>query len=351
VRGVTKFRSRTTCSRSVVGAENANSSARVRALLIDRLQMAPDTYHVPVLAEKIVELFDDVGPGVVIDATLGGGGHAAAILSANGRVRLVGIDRDPAARAAAAKRLAPLGSRVSIVDAAFGDLARVLAESADFVHGDPIVGILMDLGVSSHQLDEASRGFSFRADAPLDMRMDTTRGFTAAQYLASVDEHELVRLLRENGEDRFARTIARALLEDQPTTTFELNAAVERAVPAAARRRGHVATRVYQALRIAVNEEQRQLEEGLAAALDVLAVGGVLAVISYHSGEDRLVKSMLHDAVTGGCHCPPELGCVCGAVHRYRVAKASAILASAGEIESNPRARSARLRVAYRVLA
>ena len=334
-----------------MSAENANSSARVRALLIDRLQMAPDTYHVPVLADRVVELFHDLGPGIVVDATLGGGGHAAAILSANGRVRLVGIDRDPAARAAAAERLAPLGDRVTIVDAAFGDLARVLAESADFVHGEPIIGVLMDLGVSSHQLDEGGRGFSFRADAPLDMRMDTTRGQTAAQYLTHVDEHELVRLLRENGEDRFARAIARALLEDQPTTTFELNAAVERAVPAAARRRGHVATRVYQALRIAVNEEQRQLEEGLAAALDVLAVGGVLAVISYHSGEDRLVKSMLHDAVTGGCHCPPELGCVCGAVHRYRVAKASALLASAEEIEVNPRARSARLRVAYRVLA
>ena len=313
--------------------------------------MAPDNYHVPVLADRIVELFTGLGAGVVVDATLGGGGHAAAILTANGRVRLVGIDRDPSARAAAAKRLEAMGDRVVIVDAAFGDLARVLAEQADFVSGEPIVGVLMDLGVSSHQLDEGARGFSFRSDAPLDMRMDTTRGITAAQFLTQVDEHELTRLLRENGEDRFARAIARALLEDQPATTFELNAAVERAVPAAARRRGHVATRVYQALRVAVNEEQRQLEEGLAAALDVLAVGGVIAVISYHSGEDRLVKSMFHEAATGGCHCPPELGCVCGAVHRYRVAKSSAILARPDEVAVNPRARSARLRVAYRVLA
>ncbi|HET9089720.1 MAG TPA: 16S rRNA (cytosine(1402)-N(4))-methyltransferase RsmH [Acidimicrobiales bacterium] len=312
--------------------------------------MAPDNYHVPVLADRIVEIFTGLEAGVVVDATLGGGGHAAAILTANGRVRLVGIDRDPAARAAAAQRLRAMGDRVVIVDATFGDLARVLAEQAQFVGSDPIVGVLMDLGVSSHQLDDGSRGFSFRVDAPLDMRMDTTRGVTAAQFLAQVDEHELTRLLRENGEDRFARAIARALLEDQPSTTFELNAAVERAVPAAARRRGHVATRVYQALRVAVNEEQRQLEDGLAAALDVVAVGGVVAVISYHSGEDRLVKSLFHEATTGGCHCPPELGCVCGAVHRYRVAKASAILARPEEVALNPRARSARLRVAYRVL-
>ncbi len=312
--------------------------------------MAPDNYHVPVLVEEIVELFAGLEAGVVVDATLGGAGHAAAILTANGRVRLVGIDRDPEARAAAVERLAPLGDRVVIVDASFSDLARVLAEQTEFLREEPIVGILMDLGVSSHQLDEPQRGFSFRADAPLDMRMDPTRGPSAAEYLADVEEIELVRLLRENGEDRFARAIARAMLEDQPSTTFELNASVERAVPASARRRGHVATRVYQALRVAVNEEQQELEVGLRAALDVLAVGGVIAVISYHSGEDRLVKSLFHEAATGGCHCPPELGCVCGALRRYRLAKASARLASPDEIALNPRARSARLRVAYRVL-
>ncbi len=342
--------SRTTCSRSSLSAENASSSARVRALEVDRLQMAPDNYHVPVLVEEIVELFAGLEAGVVVDATLGGAGHAAAILTANGRVRLVGIDRDPEARAAAVERLAPLGDRVVIVDASFSDLARVLAEQTEFLREEPIVGILMDLGVSSHQLDEPQRGFSFRADAPLDMRMDPTRGPSAAEYLADVEEIELVRLLRENGEDRFARAIARAMLEDQPSTTFELNASVERAVPASARRRGHVATRVYQALRVAVNEEQQELEVGLRAALDVLAVGGVIAVISYHSGEDRLVKSLFHEAATGGCHCPPELGCVCGALRRYRLAKASARLASPDEIALNPRARSARLRVAYRVL-
>ena len=165
----------------------------------------------------------------------------------------------------------------------------------------------MDLGVSSHQLDDAERGFSFRADAPLDMRMDPTRGETAAQYLARVDEHELARALRANGEPRFAGAIARSVLAARPATTGELVAAVERAVPAAARRRGHVATRTFQAVRVEVNDEAGELARGLADALDALAVGGVLAVISYHSGEDRVVKAFLRDAATGGCTCPPEL--------------------------------------------
>jgi 16S rRNA (cytosine1402-N4)-methyltransferase len=158
-----------------------------------------------------------------------------------------------------------------------------------------------------------------------------------------------VRLLRENGESRFAGSIAKSVLARQPHTTTELNEAVERAVPMAARRRGHVATRVFQALRIAVNDELAQLSQGLEGAINVLDVGGVLAVISYHSGEDRLVKSVLHEAATGGCRCPVELGCVCGAIKRVAVQKASAQLAGAAEIERNPRSRSARLRVARKL--
>jgi 16S rRNA (cytosine1402-N4)-methyltransferase len=179
--------------------------------------------------------------------------------------------------------------------------------------------------------------------------MDPTRGETAAEFLTHVDRHELARLLRESGENRFAGSIAKSILDRQPTTTFELTEAVERAVPMAARRRGHVATRVFQALRIAVNDEEDQLTKGLEAALDVLAIGGILAVISYHSGEDRVVKSVLREAATGGCLCPPELGCVCGAISRVRVFKASAQLASSDEISRNPRARSARLRIAQKV--
>ncbi len=280
---------------------------------------------------------------------LGGGGHAFALLERAPQLRILGIDRDPDARAAAAERLATFEGRVRIVDATFGQLRDVLASNADFIGDDDIVGVLMDLGVSSHQLDDARRGFSFRSDAPLDMRMDPTRGETAAQFLTHVDHHQLVRLLRENGETRFAGSIAKSVLERQPTTTGELTEAVERAVPMAARRRGHVATRVFQALRIAVNSEEEELSRGLEAALDVVVPGGFVAVISYHSGEDRVVKSVLHEASTGGCHCPPELGCVCGAVPLVSVMKASARLASSVEIERNPRARAARLRAARKL--
>jgi 16S rRNA (cytosine1402-N4)-methyltransferase len=311
--------------------------------------MAQDLFHVPVLESEIIELFASQPTGVLVDATLGGAGHAYALLNSAPQLRILGIDRDPDARAASAERLAEFEGRFRIVDATFGQLRDALVRNADFIGESPIVGILMDLGVSSHQLDDASRGFSFRADAPLDMRMDPTRGETAAEFLSHVDQHQFVRLLRENGESRFAGSIAKSVLERQPQTTNELTEAVERAVPMAARRRGHVATRVFQALRIAVNGEEDELAHGLDAALDALSVGGLLAVIAYHSGEDRVVKSVLHDAGTGGCHCPPELGCVCGAVPRVTVFKASARLASQSEIDRNPRARSARLRVARKL--
>jgi 16S rRNA (cytosine1402-N4)-methyltransferase len=344
-----KYRPRTMRSLAIVKTGRESSSACSPVLTIERLQMAQDLFHVPVLEREIIELFASQPAGVVVDATLGGGGHAHALLANAPQLRILGIDRDPDARAAASERLAEFEGRVRIVDATFGQLHDALDRNADFLGSDPIVGVLMDLGVSSHQLDDASRGFSFRADAPLDMRMDPTRGETAAQFLSHVDQHQLVRLLRENGESRFAGSIAKSVLERQPQTTNELTEAVERAVPMAARRRGHVATRVFQALRIAVNSEEQELASGLDAALDVVNVGGLVAVISYHSGEDRAVKSALHEAGTGGCHCPPELGCVCGAVPRVTVLKASARLASQGEIDQNPRARSARLRVARKL--
>jgi 16S rRNA (cytosine1402-N4)-methyltransferase len=344
-----KYRPRTMRSLAIVKTGRGSSSACSPVLTIERLQMAQDSYHVPVLESEIVELLASQGVGVVLDATLGGAGHAAALLAAAPHLRLLGLDRDPDARNASRTRLAPFEGRVRIVDATFGQLRDVVADNKDFIGDEPVVGVLMDLGVSSHQLDDAARGFSFRADAPLDMRMDPTRGETAVQYLSHVDLHEFVRVLRANGESRFAGSIAKSVLERQPQTTFELVEAVERAVPMAARRRGHVATRVFQALRIVVNAEEDQLIKGLDAALDVLSAGGVLVVISYHSGEDIVVKSTLREAETGGCHCPPELGCVCGAVPRVAVFKASARLATPGEIALNPRARSARLRVARKL--
>jgi 16S rRNA (cytosine1402-N4)-methyltransferase len=344
-----KCRPRTMRSLAIVKTREDPSSAHSCVLTIERLQMAQDNYHVPVLEDEIVELFAGQSTGVLVDATLGGGGHAAAILRVAPQLRLLGIDRDPDARVAASEQLVNFASRVLIVDATFADLVAVLARHDAFVAGEPVVGVLMDLGVSSHQLDESSRGFSFRVDAPLDMRMDPTKGETAAQLLSRIDQHEFVRLLKANGENRFAGSIAKSVLTRQPQTTSELTEAVERAVPMAARRRGHVATRVFQALRIAVNDEEQQLANGLEAAIDALAVGGVLAVISYHSGEDRVVKSVLHEAATGGCHCPVELGCVCGAIKRVQVVKQSARLASVTEIERNPRSRSARLRVARKL--
>jgi 16S rRNA (cytosine1402-N4)-methyltransferase len=344
-----QYRPRTMRSLSIVKTGRETSSALSPILTIERLQMAQDTYHVPVFEGEIVGLLASQPAGVVVDATLGGGGHTDALLRSAPQLRVLGIDRDPDARAAARTRLADHRDRVRIVAANFADLSTVLRGAGDFIGPDPVVGVLMDLGVSSHQFDEASRGFSFRADAPLDMRMDTTQGETAAQYLARVDPHELVRVLRVHGEHRFAGAIVRSIIDAAPHTTSELAAAVERAVPPAARRRGHVATRVFQAVRVEVNDEEEQLARGLGAALDVLAPGGVLVVVAYHSGEDRAVKAILHDAATGGCRCPVELGCVCGAVPRVTVARASATLATAREIARNPRARSARLRIARKV--
>ena len=318
---------------------------------IERLQMANNFAHIPVLASEVTDFFAHLPVGVVVDATLGGGGHAELILSANPNVRLLGIDRDAVARSAASSRLARFGERVRVSAGTFGELRDIRENAADFVGTDPIVGVLADLGVSSPQLDDPTRGFSFREDAPLDMRMDSSTGFTAAELITTFDARELTQLLREHGEGRFAPAIARAVIATAPQTTGELVAAVERAVPMGARRRGHVATRVFQALRVRVNDEEGQLEAMLSGALDLLAPEGVLVVISYHSGEDKVVKAQLATAATGGCTCPVALGCVCGAVPRVRLLKASAIMASDEEIAQNPRARSARLRVAWKVPA
>jgi len=306
-------------------------------------QMATAYVHHPVLEREVVELFTGLKTGVIIDATLGGGGHAAALLTADPNNTLLGIDRDPAARRAATARLEPFGNRVTIVDGEFANMADFLTPQSD------VVGILMDLGVSSPQLDDADRGFSFRADAPLDMRMDSTRGITASELVASIDQHSLARLLRQHGEQRFAGAIAKSIIERRPETTNSLVEAVERAVPMAARRRGHVATRVFQALRVEVNDEEGQLQRGLSAAIEFLAPGGILVVISYHSGEDQVVKSVLREAATGGCSCPVALGCVCGAQPSMVVKKFGAVMATGEEVVLNPRARSARLRYGWKV--
>jgi 16S rRNA (cytosine1402-N4)-methyltransferase len=300
--------------------------------------------HIPVLRDEVVALLGPVPAGVVVDATVGGGGHSEALLQVYPHLQVIGLDRDPAALEAAEARLAPFGSRVTLVHAPFAALAEVTS--------GPLSAVLFDLGVSSPQLDRAERGFSFRSDAPIDMRMDQSAGPTAGQLVNELPEAALAALFRENGEGRLAGRIARAVVAARPlTSTVQLADVVAAAVPAAVRRKGNPATRVFQALRIEVNDELGQLTVALPVALERLTVGGRCAVISYHSGEDRLTKQVFAEACSGGCTCPPTLPCVCGAVARHRLVFRGARQASPEEIARNRRAQSARLRVIERTVA
>jgi len=306
--------------------------------------VSPTFEHVPVLRDEVVSLFASVPAGVVVDATVGGGGHSAALLAAHAHLRIIGLDRDPVALAAAAERLAPFGDRVSLRHASFSQLAEVTTS--------PVSGVLFDLGVSSPQLDVAERGFSFRENATIDMRMDQSTGATAGQLVNELPEAALAALFRENGEGRLAGRIARAVVGARPlTSTVQLADVVAAAVPAAVRRKGHPARRVFQALRIEVNDELGQLETALPVALDRIVVRGVCAVISYHSGEDRLTKRLFARAATGGCTCPPDLPCVCGAVTEHALVFRGSHKATAAELAVNRRAESARLRAIVRTEA
>lgn len=349
MRGEVSTRLRTTCSLAIAMRRGANSSARSSHIAIERLQMATNNYHEPVMVEEVLELFRGAPRGVVVDGTLGGAGHARALLSDRLDIRIVGIDRDPMARATAAEVLAPFGERTLIVAGTFSNLKSIIGAATTYIDRSEISGILLDLGVSSRQLDDPMRGFSFRADAPLDMRMDPTSGLTAREVIERYDVPTLTALLRRHGETRFANAIAKSILDAHPESTHDLVNAVDRAVPKASRRRGNVATRVFQALRVVVNDEEFELRTGLGEAISLLSPGGVLAVISYHSGEDRTVKEVLLDAASGGCTCPPQLDCVCGAIPSMVVTRASALLASEEEVSTNPRARSARLRYGRKV--
>ncbi|MBX5483618.1 MAG: 16S rRNA (cytosine(1402)-N(4))-methyltransferase RsmH [Myxococcaceae bacterium] len=278
---------------------------------------------------------------MIVDGTLGGGGHAEALLRRGATV--IGIDRDPRALEAARARLgASWGDRFQPVEGNFGDLEALLG-------GEAVDGVLLDLGVSSPQLDEASRGFSFMKDGPLDMRMGPG-GPTAAELIAQTDERELARLLREFGEEPFANSIARELKKTLPRTTLEAVEAVKRAVPRKAwPSKIHVATRTFQALRMAVNREMEALDAALTAIPRVLKPGGVAAVITFHSLEDRKVKQAFRD-LSGRCRCPPGLPvCACGAQGSFRSLTKKAIAASDEEISQNPRARSAHLRAVEKV--
>ena len=306
-------------------------------------------HHVPVMAERIVEIFRPVPSGVLVDATVGGGGHARLLLEARPDLLLVGIDRDPAALAAAAVALAPFGDRVTLRHSRFDHLDTVMTD----LQTKPVSGVLFDLGVSSPQLDQGERGFSYRHDGPLDMRMDPTEPWSAADVVNGYSELELVRVLQQHGDERFAIRIAAAIVAERPIeTTAQLAGIVRDAIPAPARRRGgHPAKRTFQAIRIEVNRELQILPEAIDTAIDLTAPGGRVAVLSYHSGEDRIVKDRFRHAVTGGCTCPPGLPCVCDAVQTVHLLRPGAWKPTATELRDNPRAESARLRAAEKLAA
>ncbi len=311
--------------------------------------------HIPVMGDEVMSMLAPAPGSLQIDATLGGGGHTERILEATDPDgRLLGLDADGAAIARVDGRLRPrFGDRLVLRQANFRELADV-APAAGFGQVD---GALFDLGLSSYQLADTDRGFGFRAGGPLDMRFDPSRGVPASELLATLDAAELTALFRRYGEEPKAGRIARAIVDARKTapveTAEELAVLVERVAPPNPRqpRRTHPATRVFQALRIAVNEELDALQEGLAAALDLLRPGGRLVVLSDHSLEDRIVKRFFA-AERRGCVCPPELPvCACGRNPRLRLVTSPSLTPTAAEIEANPRARSARLRAAERLAA
>jgi 16S rRNA (cytosine1402-N4)-methyltransferase len=299
---------------------------------------------------EITEIFGPVPPGFVIDATVGGGGHSRALLDSRPDLQVVGLDQDAEALAAAADRLAGFGDRVTLRQARFDQLGQVVAE----LGYTTVTGVLFDLGVSSPQLDHADRGFSYRSAGPLDMRMDQRQSLRAADIVNTYDQADIARVLRDFGDERFAGRIARAIVANRPIeTTVELADVVRDAIPAPARRTGgHPAKRTFQALRIEVNHELAILGSAIDQAIDVLVPGGRIAVLAYHSGEDRIVKQRLQDAAAGGEAPPPGVPIRVGEEGtrpRLRLLKRGAWKPSAGEVERNPRAESARLRAAEKL--
>jgi 16S rRNA (cytosine1402-N4)-methyltransferase len=309
-----------------------------------------ETDHVPVLAEEVLAVLAPRPGETVIDCTFGAGGHAGLLAERlRGRGKLIAIDRDPT--------VAPFFERLRRDSAVkmrllSGEFSNVLAQlAANDVHAD---AILLDLGVSSMQLDRPERGFSYASDAPLDMRMDPSSELTARDVVNEADERDLAEVFRRYGEERYARQISRAIVQRRRKQPFErtgdLVETIKQAIPAPARfGEGHPAKRVFQALRIEVNDELGSLERALPAALEILRPGGRLGVISFHSLEDRIVKRFLR-ASEHGCTCPPEFPlCVCGAEATLRAKPRRAIRPSAAEVARNPRSQSARLRVGVKV--
>lgn len=308
--------------------------------------MDAEQIHLPVLIGESLRLLRPQDGGLFVDATLGLGGHSEALLEASPNVTVIGIDQDSAALAIAKKRLSRFGERITFIPSNFSQIADVVR---DVKQGNPN-GILADLGVSSLQLDSETRGFSFRFDSPLDMRMNASSGGeTAAEMLARIDEHELANIIYRFGEERASRRIAKWIVEKRASgspiqTTRELAELVKRAVRTSPKDKIHPATRTFQALRIAVNGELDVLDKFIADSVDLLKANGVLAIITFHSLEDRTVKHAFQ-YLGGRCICPPRIPkCVCGTVRRVEILTRKPIIAGAAEQARNPRSRSAKLR-------
>lgn len=302
-------------------------------------ESAEDGGHNSVMVREVVEVLEPIPAGVVLDATVGAGGHSAALLEHRPDLICVGLDADPDALAIAARRL-PVQAR--LCRRRFDELGEALAELGI----EAISGVLFDLGVSSMQLDTAERGFSYRRGGPIDMRMDPESSPSAGRIVNEWSLEDLMSLLRRYGDEPHARRIARAIVANRPLEdTLELAEIVRAAIPARDRRRGgHPAKRSFQALRIAVNAELEQIRPALTQAIDHLVPEGRGVVLSYHSGEDRIVKETLRDVETGGCTCPPRLPCVCGASGRIRLLARRARRPAPAETRRNPRSASARMR-------
>lgn len=303
------------------------------------------------MSDEVITYLAPEAGGVYVDGTLGGGGHTRRILEASGPDGVVlGFDRDEDALGVTAERLARFGDRLKLIHKDFADLASSLK-----MHGiDRIDGLLLDLGVSSYQLDKAERGFSFQQDAPLDMRMDATAAETAESLVNNLSERELATIIKDFGEERWAARIAKRIVEARELaplkTTLQLVDVIKGSIPRAKwEDRLHPATRTFQALRIAVNHELESLERGLVAGIRLLRKGGRVVVISFHSLEDRIVKNTFRE-LAKGCVCPKNVPvCICGKVPEVRIVTGKPVQPGNDEILANPRSRSAKLRVAEKL--
>ena len=306
-------------------------------------QTPQSEYHSPVMTQEVADILSGVVPGVIVDATFGGGGHTRSLLARLGRdAEIVAIDRDPDAAANASEL------DVEFVLGNFSDLS----DHVRSVTTDPVKGVLFDFGVSSHQLDEPGRGFSYHSDGPLDMRMGPDAPYTAHEIVNEWEESDLSRIIRQFGDEPLARRIAAAIVAGRPIeSTAALSTIIAEAMPAARRRVGHPARRTFQAIRMAANAELDAISEGLEDAVDLLDSGGRVVAISYHSLEDRIVKQAFNKRATG-CTCPPDLPvCGCGNTAELRILTRKPVRPTEHEVSENNRARSALLRAAEKVAA